>query len=78
VMISFRATVEGLLKDHAVAVFYVLTTRCWSTRPSYTTSMDSTGFGPFRAVNRSRLREILQADAHGPCACACWLGYAKG
>jgi hypothetical protein len=38
VMISFRATVEGLLKDHAVAVVYVLTTRS-STRSSYTTSM---------------------------------------
>jgi hypothetical protein len=41
VLISFRATVEGLLKDHAVAVFYVLTTRS-STRSPYTTSMDST------------------------------------
>jgi hypothetical protein len=40
-MISFRATMRGLLKDHAVTVFYVLTTRL-STRSSYTTSLDST------------------------------------
>jgi hypothetical protein len=31
--VSFRATVRGLLKDQAVAVLYVLTTRS-STRPS--------------------------------------------
>jgi hypothetical protein len=40
-MISFRATVEGLLKDHAMAVFCVLTTRS-SARPPPTTSLDST------------------------------------
>jgi len=40
-MISFRTTVEGLLKDHAVTVSYVLTTRA-SPRPSYTTPVDST------------------------------------
>jgi hypothetical protein len=39
VSISFRVAFAGLLKDHAVAVFYVLRTRS-STRPSYTTSMD--------------------------------------
>jgi hypothetical protein len=41
VMISFRTTVEGLLKYHAVTVSYVLTTRT-SSRPSYTTSVDLT------------------------------------
>jgi hypothetical protein len=41
VLISFRSAFAGLLKDHAVAVFYVLTTRS-STRSPYTTSMDST------------------------------------
>jgi hypothetical protein len=43
VLISFRVAFAGLLKDHAVAVFYLLTTRS-STRSSYTTSMDSTGY----------------------------------
>ena len=41
VMISFKATAEGLLKDHAVAVSYILTTRS-SPRTPYTTSLDST------------------------------------
>jgi len=40
-MISFRVLSQGLLKDHAVAVFYELTTRKPS-KPSYTTSVDST------------------------------------
>jgi len=41
VVVSFRSAFAGLLKDHAVTVFYVLTTRR-SPSPSYTTSVDST------------------------------------
>jgi len=41
-LISFSRTFVGLLKDHAVAVFYDLTTRTQS-KSSYTTSVDSTG-----------------------------------
>jgi hypothetical protein len=41
VLISFRVAIAGLLKDHAMAAAYVLTTRS-STRSPYTTPMDST------------------------------------
>jgi hypothetical protein len=39
VMISFSRAFSGLLKDHAVTGFYVLTTRTPSSSP-YTTSID--------------------------------------
>jgi hypothetical protein len=81
VVISFRTTVEGLLKDHAVAVFYVLTTRA-SSRPSYTTSVDLTGthsacgnehsessgyaLGTLSAVSRSRVFSAEVSEAWQP------------
>lgn len=40
-LLSFRVLSQGLLKDHAVAVFYDLTTRT-PPRSSHTTSVDST------------------------------------
>jgi hypothetical protein len=47
--------VRGLLKDHAMAVFYVLTTRS-STRSSHTTSVDSTAplFGIARVAEEAQ------------------------
>ena len=56
-LISF-SDFAGLLKDHAVAVLYVLTTRS-STRPSHTTSMDSTGTGA-REVHGAILRTYVR------------------
>jgi hypothetical protein len=44
VKISFRRTVVGLLKDHAMAVVYVLTTRS-TVRNPYTTFLDSSSVG---------------------------------
>ena len=54
VSISFRVPSQGLLKDHAVAVSYALTTRM-PPKPSYTATMDSTwDLRPFRPGWRAR------------------------
>jgi len=52
-LISFSRTFVGLLKDHAVAVFYDLTTRTQS-KSSYTTSVDSTAALGWVSTRRSR------------------------
>jgi hypothetical protein len=50
---------QGLVKDHAVAVFYDLTTRS-STKPSHTTSMDSTSTATRVIVCGPRLEGSIQ------------------